>query len=307
MGQPGPARRRSGGDAPRAPATRRSGRAPLKRRSIFTAAVGGALALLGTDRAGAAPRRLRIAGSDTMTPLVERWAEAFMSANPGAAVFASGGGSATGIRGLIEGDVDLATGSRPLLPEEVRDIASRHGTVGLSIRVARDGLSVLVHPGNVVRDIGLASLKGIFSGRIGSWHKVGGVETTIHVVIRPPNSGTHRLFRDLVLLEEPFSDRATVVPTSEAVVAAVRRDVHAIGFAGIAFGADLVHCAIDGVPPTPDNLHEGRYPLSRYLYLHAVRPPRGLAQEFVEFVLGSGGQRLVEEVGFVPLWSQVAP
>jgi hypothetical protein len=45
--------------------------------------------------------------------------------------------------------------------------------------------------------------------------------------------------------------------------------------------------------------------LGRYLYLHSVRPPRGLAARFAEFALGVEGQRVVEQVGFVPLFEPV--
>jgi phosphate transport system substrate-binding protein len=249
-------------------------------------------------------RTLRLGGSDTMLRLAERWAVAFMDQNPGVVVNVEGGGTASGVQALIGGRADLATGSRPLLPEEVRELAARTSTVGVSIRCARDGLSVYLNPANPVRDLGLPSVKGIFSGRIGSWHKLGGPEAPIHVVIQPPNSGTHRFFRDLVLHEEPFSERAAVLPTTQAVVDAVRNDPHAIGFGGVAFGPDLVHCSIGGEPPTPENVRGDAYPLTRYLYLHAVRPPRGLAQRFVDFVLGAEGQSLVEEVGFVPLWER---
>jgi len=60
--------------------------------------------------------------------------------------------------------------------------------------------------------------------------------------------------------------------------------------------------AIDGVTPTAENVRSGAYSLGRYLYLHSVRPPGGLAARFVEFALGAEGQRIVEEVGFVPLF-----
>jgi len=250
-------------------------------------------------------RTLRLAGSDTMRPLAERWAAAFMLKHPGTVVRVAAGGSGAGIRALIAGQAELATASRALLPDEVRGVADRHGTVGVSVLCARDALSIYLNPRNPLRELGQPSLKGIFTGRIGSWHKLGGPELAIHVVIRPPDSGSHRLFRDRVLHEEPFSDRATVLPTTEAIVDAVRQDPAAVGFGGMAFGTDLVHCPIDGALPTPDDVRSGAYPLARYLYLHARRPPRGLARRFVEFVLGGEGQALVEEVGFVPLWPVV--
>jgi len=246
---------------------------------------------------------LRIAGSDTMRPLAARWADAFMTRNPGTSVQVEAGGSTSGIRALIDGRTALATASRTLFPQEVSELARAHGTVGLSVRCARDGVSIYLHPTNPVRDIGLPTLKAIFTGRLGTWREVGGLpDAEVRVVIRPPSSGTHGLVRSLLLHEEPYSERATVLATTEAVVAAVRGDPGAVGFGGMAFGQDLVHASIDGVAPTPGNVHSGAYSLSRYLYLHAVRPPRGIARRFVEFVLSGEGQRLVAEVGFVPLW-----
>lgn len=274
--------------------------AALVRVGALLLAAGAAVACASLPRSD--ERRLRIAGSDTMLPLAEQWAVAFVERHPAVLVDVRGGGSAAGIAALIEGRADLATASRSLLPEEVRRLASRHGTVGLSIRVARDAVRVYVNPANPVRDIGLPLLKSLFAGRLGSWSKLGGPEAPVRVLVRPPDSGTHRFFRDVVLHEEPYSSRAEVVSTTPQIVDAVREDSLAVGFGGIAYGIDLVHCSIDGQPPTPENVRSGAYPLSRYLYLHAVRPPTGLAGRFVDFTLSTDGQRLVEDVGFVPLF-----
>ena len=81
-----------------------------------------ALALNGCFGARSAdPPTLHIQGSDTMRILIERWAETYMTENPGTSIHTAGGGSATGIRALIAGDVDICAASRPLLAEEVRE------------------------------------------------------------------------------------------------------------------------------------------------------------------------------------------
>jgi phosphate transport system substrate-binding protein len=241
-------------------------------------------------------------GSDTMLPLARRWAEAFMGTNPGVTVLVEGGGTAAGVAALIDGRIDLATGSRPLFYDEVRLMHDRHASLGVSYRCARDALCVYVHPGNPVRDIGMLQLKGVFTGRVGSWHKVGGDEAAVHVLIRPPTSGSHRLFRELVLDEELYSDRATIVPTTSAIVEAVRNDPYAVGYGGLAWSDGLALLAIDGHAPLPRTVRDGSYPLGRYLYLHSVHPPGGWARRFVDFAFTSEGQEMVEEVGFVALW-----
>jgi phosphate transport system substrate-binding protein len=248
------------------------------------------------------PRFVRIVGSDTMRALARRWSEAFMRENPGVVVQVQGGGTGAGVVALIEGRADLGTGSRPLLPEEVQELTQRHDSLGVSFRCARDAVSVFLNPANPVRDMSLAQLKGLFAGRIRTWREVGGLDAPVQILIRPPNSGTYLLFRELVLDEEAYTERAITRPTTAAVVDTVRNDPSAVGYGGIAFAPDLVHCAVGGQPPTPASVRNGSYPLARYLYLHSVRRPRGWPRRFVDFVFTDEGQRIVEEVGFVSLW-----
>jgi len=248
------------------------------------------------------PRFVRITGSDTMLVLARRWAEAFMSQNPSIVVHVGGGGTGAGVVALVDSRADLATGSRPLLPSEVQRLNERHASLGVSFRCARDGVSVYLNPANVVRDIDLPHLKELFAGRIVNWREVGGLDARVQVLRRPPNSGTHQLFRELVLDEEDYTPEATILPTTSAVVDAVRHDPAAVGYGGLAFAPDLARCAVGGRPPTPANVRNGAYPLARYLFLHAVRRPRGWPRRFVDFVFSDEGQRIVEEVGFVSLW-----
>jgi phosphate transport system substrate-binding protein len=203
---------------------------------------------------------------------------------------------------LVDNRADLATGSRPLLPSEVQRLNEKHASLGVSFRCARDGLSVLLNPANPVRNLDLPQLRELFTGRIENWHEVGGRDARVQILRRPPNSGTHLLFRELVLAEEAYTERATILPTTAAVVDAIRHDTASVGYGGLAFAPDLVHCAVGGRPPTPANVRNGAYPLARYLFLHAVRRPRGWSRRFVDFVFSDEGQRIVGEVGFVSLW-----
>jgi phosphate transport system substrate-binding protein len=252
------------------------------------------------------PREIRIAGSDTMLLLTRRWAEEFMRREPGLVVSVRGGGTGSGVEDLVRGDVELCAASRPLFPDEVQQLYERHRTLGVSFRCARDALGVYVHPDNPVRNLSLDELTGIFTGRITTWQALGGLEAPIEVLVRQPNSGTYRLFQELVLSEEPFYASAATQPTTAAVVASVLADRSAIGYGGLAYGAGVALCRIDGVEPTPRNVRNGDYALARYLYLYTVRPPKGWTRRFVDWVLSSEGQRLVDEVGYVPLFADVA-
>jgi phosphate transport system substrate-binding protein len=246
---------------------------------------------------------VRLAGSDTMLPLARRLAERFMSAHPRVAVRVEGGGSGAGIAALVDGRVDLCTASRPLTPDEVQALAERRGTLGVTFLIAEDALSVYLNRSNPVRDLSLDQLRAVFAGEARDWSEVGGDQGTIVVLIRPPASGTHRFFRDHVLHGGDYRTDARVLATTTEIVAAVAADPNAVGYGGVAYGPDLVHCAVDGVPPPgPATAGSRVYPLTRFLTLVAAAPPQGWARRFVDWCQGAEGQRVVAEVGYLPLW-----
>lgn len=245
---------------------------------------------------------VRVAGSDTMLPLNRRLAEAFMRDHPGVAVRVSGGGTGAGVEALLAGRVDLCAASRPFRPDEVSALFERFGTIGLRFLIARDALSVYLHPDNPVRSLTMEELAAVFSGAAGRWSDVGGADEPIEVVIRPSSSGTHHFFRDHVLGDADYAPSALVAARPSDVEEAVRLRPAAVGYGGIVPGLDLVHLLIDGAEPGPEAVRRGDYPLSRYLYFFATRPPTGAAADFVDWCLGPEGQRVVAEVGFIPLW-----
>ena len=106
------------------------------------------------------PAIIRIAGSDTMQPLVRMWAESFMRLHAGVSVYTEGGGSGRGFASLIEGDVDLAAGSRAMQADEIKRLLDNRGFLGQSILTAKDALSIYLNPANPVRDLSLGQLRG---------------------------------------------------------------------------------------------------------------------------------------------------
>ena len=250
-------------------------------------------------------REVRVVGSDTMLELDRRLAEAYMRGHPGDTVRVEGGGSGLGIEAMIDGRAEIAAASRPLAPEEVAALHDRLGTLGVRFLVARDALSVYVNASNPVRDLTLDELRSLFSGAAVDWSLVGGRAERVGVVIRPPTSGTHRFFRDHVLGGAPFSADALPAPTTRAVLSAVNSLPGAIGYGGIAYRLEgVAQIAVEGVEPTADNVRRGRYPLTRYLTFYTAQPPNGLARRFIDWCLGAEGQRIVAEVGYVPLWER---
>lgn len=245
---------------------------------------------------------IRLKGSDTMVPLAQRWAEEFMRRHDNISVYVEGGGTATGFDALIKGEIEICTASRPLRSLEARQLVERQQNLGVATLVAKDGLSVYLHPNNPVRNLSLAQVRDIYLGKIKYWREVGGSEEAIVALSRSPSSGTYLYFQEHVLEGQPFGANVINLPTTAAIAAEVEKNPRALGYGGIAYGQQLVHCKINGVSPTAEAVRKDVYPIARYLYVYTIKKPEGVTKRFIDWVLGREGQRLVKEAGYIPLF-----
>jgi len=99
--------------------------------------------------AGQGKNSIQIKGSDTMVNLGQAWAEKYMEENPGDFIAVTGGGSGTGLSSLISASCDIAMSSRNIKDKEI-GLANKKGVNPNEIKVALDGLAVVVNPANSV-------------------------------------------------------------------------------------------------------------------------------------------------------------
>ncbi|MFW6197779.1 MAG: phosphate ABC transporter substrate-binding protein [Myxococcota bacterium] len=249
---------------------------------------------------------LTIKGSDTMVILAQRWAEAYMKANPGVSVQVSGGGSGTGVAALINGTTDIANASREMKASEKKKVREKRGAAAHEVRVALDALAVYVHQDNPVESIGLEDLRKIYLGKIDNWKEVGGPDRSITLYGRENNSGTYVYFKDNVLDGMDFSGGTQTLPGTSAVINAVSKDPGGIGYGGIGYAEGVETVALapedgDAVEPTLDDAVGGDYPLTRFLHMYTAGEPEGGVEQFIAFVLSPEGQKVVEGAGYYPL------
>ncbi len=246
--------------------------------------------------------KIYIKGSFTVYMLAREWASVYMELHPGVAVYAEGGGSSLGFNGLLEGSVDIAMASRLIRSDEAKLFADKYNSIGLSFLVAKDALSIYVNHNNPVFNITLEQLRKIFTGEITNWKTVGGLDEPIQVVIRPNTSGTHVYFKEYILENSQYTDEAVILPNHKAIIDYVKSNGSAIGFGALTANGSVKHCRINGVAATEENVRNHMYPISRYLYLYTVNTPTGEVKNFIDWVISPAGQKIVAEVGFVPLW-----
>jgi phosphate transport system substrate-binding protein len=251
-----------------------------------------------------APEVLHLKGSFTMLELGNMWAQAYMESHPGTSVYVEGGGSATGFQGLLDGEIDIALSSRLILTEEAQALAAKYNSIGLSFLVAKDALSVLVNKENPLSNLTIEQVRDIFTGTITNWSHLGGWDQSIQVAIRPPTSGTHLYFKEFVLDNAEYSSAVQILPTNSAIANFVQDNPSAIGHSGIEVSDAVTHCQINGIAARRKNVREGRYPLSRYLYLYTIQTPSGKVKQFIDWVISPAGQMVVSQAGFISLWSE---
>jgi len=249
---------------------------------------------------------LTVKGSDTLVVLGQRWAEDYMKAHPGAHIQVTGGGTGTGVAALINGTTDIALASRPLQEAERLQVRQKHPEGPVELPVARDGIAFYVHESNPVDALTLAQLRAIYQGDLTRWKDVGGPDTPIVVYARESSSGTYAFVKERVLGGQDFTERAQPLPGTAAVINAVSLERQGIGFGGAAFlrGVKALRVgreAASAVTLTPETLRAGTYPLARALYFDLVRPPAGLARDFIDHALSAEGQRTAVEAGFFPV------
>jgi len=256
---------------------------------------------------------IQIKGSDTMVNLGQVWAEKYMEQNPLDQISVTGGGSGTGLSSLISGTCDIAMSSRNIKNKEI-DLAGKKGIKPYEIKVALDGLAVVVNPKNPISKLTLDQLAGIFTGKIKNWKQLGGPDSQIVLLSREVNSGTHVYFKEHVLRRndpnstEEFDPSALMLSSSQAIADEVAGNPGAIGYYGMGYISvkqKAISIAKDPnsefVAPTIDNVISGKYPISRPLLLYTNGEPAGLVKKFVDFALSKEGQDIVLKTDFVPV------
>ena len=106
--------------------------------------------------------KIVLAGSSSVTPVMEKLKEAYIALNPDVTIEVQQSDSTTGITSVIEGVCDIGMASR-----ELKDSELEKGVTGKVI--AMDGIAVIVNNDNPVEGLTSESVKGIYTGEITDW------------------------------------------------------------------------------------------------------------------------------------------
>jgi len=281
------------------------------KKTIVIMALG--LAVLGAFLPAAASRKMiQVKGSDTMVNLAQILAEEYMGKTPGAAIAVLGGGSGTGITGLINQTCDIANSSREWKPKEI-DQAWEKGVSPRFFVVAVDGLSVVVNDKNPIEQLTMAQVGALYRGDVKNWKAVGGFDRAVSLYGRQSNSGTYVFMQEFVLGNKNYSAEMKEMNGNAQIIEGILQDEGAVGYVGVGYlhdqngkirrGLKVVKISKEPngeafLPTDKAAVDSGAYPISRPLYMATNGKPKSDVAQFLAWIVGPEGQAVIEREGF---------
>ena len=276
-------------------------------KKIMTTILAGALALsllagCGAGGGETTPQNASLAGtvatdgSTSMEKVIGALGEAFENEHEGVTFTYNPTGSGSGITAVAEGRCDIGLASRALKDEE-KAKGLKETTLAL------DGIAVIVHPDNAVKDLDLETVAKIYTGEITNWKELGGSDSEIVLIGREAGSGTRDGFESITGTAEKCLYRQELTSTGD-VITSVAGNPAAIGYASLASVKDTVRAlSVNGVTPTEDTVKDGSYPVQRpfVLVTKEDKALSAVAQAFFDYATSPEAGEIISHAGAVPV------
>lgn len=272
-----------------------------------------AIGLLATVlMAAPAKKMIQIKGSDTLVNLVQILAEEYMGKNPGTAIAVLGGGSGTGITGLINKTCDIADHSREWKKKEIEQ-AWEKGVSPRFFVIGVDGLSIVLNEKNPIERLTMAQVGALYRGEIKNWKMLGPYDKPVSLYGRQSNSGTYGFMQEFVLGNKNFSTDVKEMNGNAQIIESILQDEAGVGYVGVGYlydkdGKIRKGLRVLNISKTPDGeafaptdkaaIDSGKYPISRPLFQATNGKPGAEAAQFIAWETGPEGQAIVEREGF---------
>ena len=259
---------------------------------------------------------IEIDGSSTVFPVSEAVAEEFGKLHPDVRVNVGVSGTGGGFKRFTVGETDISDASRPIKDAEAQ-AAADNGIEYYPLRVAMDGLSVMVSPDNdFVECLTTDQLKMIWEpgSTVSKWSDVDPSWPSSDIALYGPDtdSGTFDYFTEEIMGEAQLSrPDYTASADDNVLVQGIAGGKYSLGYFGFAYYQEnqdkLNLVAVDSgngcVLPTSESIENGTYsPLSRPLFIYVSKQSmeRPEVKAFVEFYLDNAAD-LAQEVGYIKL------
>ena len=257
-----------------------------------------------------------IDGSSTVFPVTEAVAEEFSKIYSAVRIPIGFSGTGGGFKKFTIGETDISNASRPIKENEIA-VAKENGIEYVELKIAFDGLSVLVNSSNDwVDSVTVEELQKIWGpdSTVKKWKDIRPEwpDAAINLYGAGTDSGTFDYFTE-VINGKTGAIRKDFTPSEDdnVLVQGIAGDKYSMGFFGFAYYYEnkdkLKALKVDNgkgpVAPDFDTIMDGSYsPLSRpiYIYVNKKSLEKEHVKAFVEFYM-TEGTKLIKSVGYVPL------
>ncbi len=152
-----------------------------------------------------------------------------------------------------------------------------------------EGVAVVVHPDNKIRQLGLQTLGDLFSGRLESWEALGGEARPVQAVLPLSGDEMRELLQSLALGNLRPSTNALLAPTTTAALTLVAEDPGAVGLVPLSAVSSQVRAVrVEGVLPATSTVSDGRYPLTLQVLAVAPQEPQGALRDWLVWLQSQG-------------------
>jgi phosphate transport system substrate-binding protein len=210
---------------------------------------------------------------------------------------------------LIEGKVDIIFVARPS-QLQIED-AKKAGVELKLTPIGKEAFVFFVNSKNKVKGLSTKQIQDIYSGQTTNWKEVGGERDRIRAFQRSENSGSQ------TMLQKVMEGKKLMVPPKNDVVSAMDGIIrntanyenykNAMGYSFLFYATEMVQnnqirlLEVDGVYPNRESIKSKKYPLAAEFYAVTAGSTNPNVEAFINWVLGTQGQYLIEETGYTPL------
>jgi phosphate transport system substrate-binding protein len=213
---------------------------------------------------------------------------------------------------LLEGKADIIFCAGPSAAQKERFIGN--GLELKMVSIGREAFVFFVNKNNIVNNITIKDIHGIYSGKIKNWRELNGpYYQRIRAFQRPKDSGSQ------TMLEKVMGGIPLMKPRRENVpegmgdiinqVAVYRNFPNAIGYSFLFYSTTMVNndqiklLSVEGVYPSRETIQDNSYPFSDDFYaIYIDNDEKNENTElFIEWILSRQGQELIQKTGYVPI------
>lgn len=246
---------------------------------------------------------VRLRGPESMKDVILKLSEAFIIDNPSIQPQVNFSKNSKAIEELIDNDADIVFSTRIFSVEETKLIAQKFHSIGVTTIFARDIIHIIVNYDNLFENISNRDLLSILTCTNISWDFFTKNDAAINIYMLTDFTENDSPINRLLLKNQSLCKSINVLDNANKITDMVFKNKNAIGITGLISDEKVKPISLNGIFPGENEIRNRRYPLEYYLNFLTLTEPQGSSKIFIDWVLSSKGQKIIEELGYGALFT----